>query len=535
MPWNDGIDPTTPAFQIAADVGPSIRVLAGPGTGKSFAIKMRVTRLLEEGVAPQSVLAITFTRMSAADLVRDIRSVGVAGAEHVAAKTLHSECFRLLAHNDVIAITGRHPRALAAFEMKPMLEDLRAAAGGRNLKEIRGLVAAYESAWARLQHEAPGFALSGADQVFEDALVAWLIFHRSMLIGELVPFAYRYLRDNPAAPERSRYAHVLVDEYQDLNKAEQEVASQLASAGHLAIVGDDDQSIYTFKNAHRLGIIEFPVSHPGTHNHTMDICQRCPSSVVHLANALISRNPSRPVPRRTLRERAENGAGLVERFNFTHHTREMDYLADRIRQFLNDGIPPGQIIVLCQSRFYIRKLYDILVTLDVPTEFCYQESQLDDVAAAERMALLTLTGNQDDRIGLRYLIGLGSTTWLSRQWTTIRGLCETEGKSPWEILSEMCDNARPASSCTNVTDRFRIFRNQITALAQLRGVDLLAAWLPNRQSYADLHSLANSIVTSQPDINAAELAEAIRETVLEPEVPDNSQHRPTRTGMALTA
>ena len=76
-----------------------------------------------------------------------------------------------------------------------MLADLRAAATGRNKKAMRKLVGAYEAAWARLQHEHPGTPRTAEDQKFEDALIDWLKFHRAMLIGELVPFAYKYLRD----------------------------------------------------------------------------------------------------------------------------------------------------------------------------------------------------------------------------------------------------------------------------------------------------------------------------------------------------
>jgi DNA helicase-2/ATP-dependent DNA helicase PcrA len=209
MAWNDGLDPNTAAYKIAADASQKVRVLAGPGTGKSFAIKRRVTRLLEDGQDPNRMLAVTFTRMSAADLVRDIRSLGVHGSDGVRASTLHSECFRILGKNSVITITGRHPRPLAAFEFEPMLSDLRGDASGRDKRAMRKLIGAYEAAWARLQHEQPGTPRTPEDQKFEDALVDWLKFHRAMLIGELVPFAYRYLRDNPAAPELSKYSHVL--------------------------------------------------------------------------------------------------------------------------------------------------------------------------------------------------------------------------------------------------------------------------------------------------------------------------------------
>lgn len=446
MAWSDGLDPRSAAFQIAADKSVKVRVLAGPGTGKSYAIKRRITRILEDGEDPTKMLAVTFTRMSAADLVRDIRSLGVPGADDVRAITLHSECFRILGKNAVIAITGRNPRPLAAFEFEPMLADLSSSASGRDKRERRKLISAYEAAWARLQHEAPGTARTSADQIFEDALVDWLKFHRAMLIGELVPFAYKYLRDNPAAPERSNYSHVLVDEYQDLNKAEQEVASQLATNGHLIIVGDDDQSIYTFKNAHRLGIIEFPTSHPGTNDHTMDECQRCPRIVIALANALIARNKTRPAPPRFLKPIAKNGEGVVEVFHFRRHADEIGHLAKRINQFIADGVPPGQIIVLCQSREYIRELHEALQTAGLPSEFCFQESQLDEDDAKERMALLSLVGDHEDRVALRYLVGLGSSDWRSGQWAKVRAASETEGKSPWAILEEMHTGALASES-----------------------------------------------------------------------------------------
>ena len=371
MTWNDGLDPKTAAYKIAADASQKVRVLAGPGTGKSYAIMRRITRLLEEGQDPKKMLAVTFTRMSSADLVRDIRSLGVNGSDDVRASTLHSECFRILGKNSVITITGRHPRPLAAFEFEPMLADLRGDASGRDKRAMRKLIGAYEAAWARLQHEHPGTPRTPEDQKFEDSLIDWLKFHRAMLIGELVPFAHKYLRENPAAPELSKYSHVLVDEYQDLNKAEQEVAAQLAMNGSLIIVGDDDQSIYTFKNAHRVGIIDFPNAHPGTSDHTMDECQRCPSLIVSMANSIIAKNKTRPAPPRSLKPIAKNGKGIVEVFHFKEHSEEMSYLAERIQQFTTDGVPPGQIIVLCQSREYIRGLYEALQHAAVPSEFCY--------------------------------------------------------------------------------------------------------------------------------------------------------------------
>jgi superfamily I DNA/RNA helicase len=520
MAWKDGLDPKTAAYQIAADASKRVRVLAGPGTGKSYAIKCRITRLLEEHVDPKGILAITFTRMSAADLVRDIRSLGVAGSDDVRASTLHSECFRILGKNAVITITGRHPRPLAAFEFEPLLADLSADASGRDKKARRKLIGAYEAAWARLQHEHPGTPRTPEDQKFEDALTDWLKFHRAMLIGELVPFAYKYLRDNPAAPELSKYSQVLVDEYQDLNKAEQEVAALLASNGHLIIVGDDDQSIYTFKNAHRVGIIEFPKSHAGTSDHTMDECQRCPSLVVSMANAIISKNKTRPAPPRSLKPIAKNGKGVVEVFHFKQHAEEVTYLAKRIQKFTADGVPPGQIIVLCQSREYIRGLYEALQGAGVPSEFCYQESQFDEDGAKERMALLSLAGDQEDRVALRYLVGYGSNDWRTAQWAKIRAASVAEGKSPWVILTEMKVGTRPTTGVKAVFDRFDKIQTELAGFTGLTGKDLVNAWLPAGSPCTELRGLADSVAADDSDCNANALAEKVREIVTEPDIPD---------------
>jgi DNA helicase-2/ATP-dependent DNA helicase PcrA len=520
MPWDDGLNPESTAYRIAADDGARIRVLAGPGTGKSFAIKKRITRLLEQGAVPNRVLAVTFTRMAAADLIRDIRSLGVEGADAVIARTLHAECFRILAIRDVINITGRHPRPLAAFEMGPLFEDLRGAAAGRDKRAMRRLVAAYESAWARLQHDAPGAAPTAEDQAFEEALVNWLRFHRCMLIGELVPFALQYLRDNPACPERGAYDHVLVDEYQDLNRAEQELAALLATDSNLIVVGDDDQSIYTFKNAHRTGIIEFMVTYADAHDHSMVDCQRCPRKIVSMANSLISRNTGRAPPPRHLVPIPANGEGVVEILQFEHHAQEVTHLTARIAAIVQQGVPPGSIVVLCQSRKYVRPLYDALKAANVAASFCYQEGQLDDTDATERMALLSLVGNREDRVALRYLIGYGSTTWLSAQWAKVRHICEQEGVKPWDVLAAMEDGGRPRTGCANVVAKFTTIRQAAEALSALRGEPLLLAWLPDPARCGELREIGAACLTMSPDCDPALLAEGIRVIIEEPIVPD---------------
>jgi superfamily I DNA/RNA helicase len=119
------------------------------------------------------------------------------------------------------------------FEGAPLLEDIRQESKRAATKRVR----AFEAAWARLQSDDPGWAQDVADRQFQEALIKWLVFHRGMLIGELVPEVLKYLRANPTCPTLSAFDHVIVDEYQDLNRADQVLVDLLTGqVGRLSVM-----------------------------------------------------------------------------------------------------------------------------------------------------------------------------------------------------------------------------------------------------------------------------------------------------------
>jgi DNA helicase II / ATP-dependent DNA helicase PcrA len=108
------------------------------------------------------------------------------------------------------------------FEAAPLIADLQNTIkkfGGKN--ECKKRIYAFEASWARLQNHTPGWPADDLDRKFHANLIEWLKFHRGMLIGELIPLALNYLKNNPYSDELGKYKHIIVDEYQDLNKAEQ--------------------------------------------------------------------------------------------------------------------------------------------------------------------------------------------------------------------------------------------------------------------------------------------------------------------------
>ena len=106
----------------------------------------------------------------------------------------------------------------------------------------------------------------------------------------MVPVTLAYMRSNPLCDERSQFENVIVDEFKDLNRAEQVLVDLLAEHGSLSVIGDEDQSIYSFKHAHPDGIVTFADAHAGTHDETLNVCRRCPTRVVTLSNSLIAQN-----------------------------------------------------------------------------------------------------------------------------------------------------------------------------------------------------------------------------------------------------
>jgi DNA helicase II / ATP-dependent DNA helicase PcrA len=137
MAWDDKLDPNSVPYSIAADQSRFIRVVAGPGTGKSFALKRRVARLLESGIAPERILPVTFTKVAAEDLQRKLISMNVLQCDELRGSTLHSLGMRILSRQNVLASTGRVARPLNRFEMEPLLYDLPNSFG-KSLSEKSG-------------------------------------------------------------------------------------------------------------------------------------------------------------------------------------------------------------------------------------------------------------------------------------------------------------------------------------------------------------------------------------------------------------
>jgi DNA helicase-2/ATP-dependent DNA helicase PcrA len=478
-------------------------------------MKRRVARILEkDGVDPSAVLAVTFTRVAAEDLHRELVSLGVPGADGLSGRTVHSVAMSILMRNHVLPALGRTPRPLNEYELEPLLADLSDAHG--NKWERRRLIRAYSAAWARLQNQEPGYAPTAGEQAFADELVEWLVLHEAMLIEEVIPTLFQYLSANPGAPEYAEYRHVLIDEFQDLNRAEQEVLARLGSQACICIIGDDDQSIYSFKHAHPDGIRQWHLVHT-CEDHAIDECRRCPTTIVRMANALIGRNSDREKGRAMV-ERPANGAGDVIIRQYATAEAEAAAVADKIKRLIQGGAIPGEIIVLAQRETLATPIFDRLRADNIPVKSYYAESALDSIDAQERFAFLKLYLNKEDRVALRWLLGRGHSSWHASAYARILEYVRQHGGSPWTVLERLTSQQIRIRHTGTLVARFREIETQLSSLAEHDGVDaFIEAWLP-----ADQHTqlLAGTVSKCKGDAaSVQELYDALYTAITQPEIP----------------
>ncbi len=517
MPWSDDLDPELIAYQIAASENQFVRVVAGPGTGKSFAMKRRVARLLETGIDAETLLAVTFTRVAADDLHRELTQLAVPGSQNLRGRTLHSLALSILSRNHVMETVGRVPRPMNRFEERALICDLAKDFGGKN--PAKKLLAAYLAAWAEAQGDEPGYEAGTVEHAFSAAVVSWLEFHRGMLIGEAIPYLLHYLHNHPAAEERTEFTHILVDEYQDLNQAEQLIIEYLSDDASVSIVGDDDQSIYSFKHAHPQGIQEWPEEHSGCGDFGLEDCYRCPTDIVDIANSLIAHNQNRGD--QVLEALPQNGPGEIETRQFLTIDDEANWIAEEVVELLEEPATDlGDIIVLTQRSVIANVILGELKDRGIPSRSYYDESQLESEAAQEPFALLKLLADTTSRAPLRFLLGVGHPDLRASQYSRIRENCEESGNAPWDVLTQLANGQLRIRYTTQIVERFTQIAGR---LDQLQGLtenlsELVDALFPEgEEELEDIRSLALEAIAEEADLNS--LVKKMIEAITQPEIP----------------
>ena len=396
-PWLEGIAGEELPKIIESDA-PLIRVIAGPGSGKTLAIERRIRRLIEgTKVPPARIFVGAFNREIARQLAESIASTD----SDVEVSTIHSLAYRLLRENPV-ARQGRSLRILLGYELEPLLYDV-----GQMLDD--GLTRSVRA--SRLRDLEASFArrLNLEETAFQGEVDRWLRDHDGMLIDEFVPFAARGLENGDIAP--NLFDQVIIDEYQDLTSCEQFLIELIWSrCGSLAVFGDDDQSIYSFRHNHPAGITGF-----GEHwddmeveDHTLPANRRSGADIVDVANRLIAASGASKPP---MESQYPKEATLA----YVHWPTLEDEISGLAEYLQREGA--GEYLVLVPLRVIGYRLRESIGD-EAATSF--HEEVLDSDLARERFALGSVLANHSDRVALRSWLGLQkSRPGHAQQWNAI--------------------------------------------------------------------------------------------------------------------
>ena len=298
----------------------------------------------------------------------------------------------------------------------------------------------------------------------------------------------------------------------------------ISEAGTQTVVGDEDQSIYSFKHAHPEGISEFEKSHPGTHDENLVECRRCPTLVVELANRLIGNNRARAS--RILQPGEGKPPGEVLVVQWKTMQDEASGIASLLRSRIESGgVEPGQVLVLATRRQFGYAIRDALKAAGTPAHSFFNEEALDgnyrkpgESLAAEALTLLTLLAEPDDRVALRCWCGFGSDSMRSGAWGRLRTHCEGAGISPRDALLALGSGSLKLPNMQDLVVRFGELEGRIASLGSLTGSLLIDFLFPEDEPWSEpIRALAGTIDADRCE--PKQLLDHLRTGISQPELP----------------
>lgn len=418
-------------------------ITAGAGSGKTKVLTCRIAHLLELGVVPYRILAITFTNKAAKEMKERVTNLVGAQADSIWLSTFHSFCAKLLRFE----IDGFHgyTRNFTIYDSSDQLVLVKDCLKKLNLDDKqfmpRSVLGTISSAKNVLM-DAKAFAAKASDFYEQKVADVYALYQEKLRENNAVDFddllflAVRLLQEKEDVREKyqSRFQYILVDEYQDTNHAQYALTKILAARWrNICVVGDADQSIYAWRGADIRNIIDFTRDYPDAASIKLEQNYRSTKTILHAANAVIDNNESRP--KKTLWTENPAGNKIIHYQAQTEHD-EADYIAGAIynRHEISHE-PYGDMAILfrtnAQSRVLEEKLmrYAIPYTMVGGTKF-YDRKEIKDV-----LAYLRLLYNPEDSLSLTRIINVPKRNIGATTMEHVAAYAEEQGISLFEALS----------------------------------------------------------------------------------------------------
>jgi len=434
-----------------------ILVLAGAGSGKTRVLTSRIARLIDiEGVDPKQILAVTFTNKAAGEMRERIGRLLGSEPSGMWAGTFHAIGARML--RAAAHLVQRTP-AFTIYDsddslsvVKRLMERHDISTKQVSPRTIQAVISDAKNALvppAEFERLAMDPIAKAASQVYR-SLAEALQLANAADFDDLLVLPVRMLQQHPEKLEqyRRRFRYILVDEYQDTNRAQYELVKLLGGEhGNVCVVGDDDQSIYGWRGADIRNILDFQKDFPGAKVVRLEENYRSTPQILELANVVIRANTSRMG--KTLRA-TRPGGDRVTLVRALDERDEAEFVVEETAKHRSQSRPLGDVAVLYRTNAQSRALEEALRRHAIPYRLVGSVRFYDRREIRDLMAYLKLIANPSDDEAFRRAVavpkrGLGETTIeLLAEGSRARGVSMFEGASIDEVIAPLRAAARLA-------------------------------------------------------------------------------------------
>lgn len=407
----------------AHDLNSTVRLIAGPGTGKSFVIEERVKWLIiDQNIPPEQIIVVSFTRASAIELgeriIRTGNDAGIQNIKRVHVSTLHALALKILRRTGRLSRFPADPIIMDEWEQKNVFDKEYSCKAQISLSRAHDIRVYNEAFWSTGSWSDPNCPPIEPSITQEEILSfknfynQWTSLYCCVLAGEVISTCVDGVRNGTLNPvEILNVSHIIIDEVQDLNTCDfQFIESFVEGGANVFISGDDDQSIYSFRYAYPKGILEFEENHPDVSTHTLSVCFRCTVRILEAAKQVLDSHRSEDRIEKNLVSVYSNsnpqndGVILGKKFNNTNE--EMDFIADSCSKLIQNGIPASQIMILLgNSRVLLKPLIISLCAHDVPYDATEKDVFKDERVCRFVLSLIRILKNSDNYVAHRVLLG----------------------------------------------------------------------------------------------------------------------------------
>ena len=417
------IDSLNPAQReaVLTTEGPLL-VLAGAGSGKTRVLTFRIAHMLGDlGVRPWQVLAITFTNKAAAEMRERLAALIPSGTRGMWVCTFHAMCVRMLREDaDLLGYTGQFT-IYDDDDSKRMVRDIMQALGIEQkqfpINMIRSKISSAKNAMI-----GPEDMLKSADSPNDKkAAQVYLELERRLRAANAMDFddllvrALELLRTRPEVLDKyqERFRYISVDEYQDTNHVQYEIANLLAAKyQNLMVVGDDDQSIYSWRGADITNILDFEKDFKNCKTVKLEQNYRSTGHILSAANAVVRHNSQRKDKRLFT---AEGDGEKIQAFQASDERDEGRWIAGEIEKLHSKGTSYDDIAVFYRTNAQSRILEDMFLRAGVPYKIVGGTRFFDRAEIRDVMAYLKMIVNPADEMSVKRVIntprrGIGSTS-----------------------------------------------------------------------------------------------------------------------------